>query len=190
MEEGAEPRLTCRSGSVKSTSERLTCDRVRARLLMEKLTMSLSLIATRPFAFLLATVLLATLTGCQTPFVKQEVIQPTRPLDQACVARCDLLNTQCQQRQRIREQECQQHFTQVRADHAACVASNGLHCLQPVACLGVDMSICTTQREECLQTCQVRLAPPLKTTPRTDGVAPTPGPRSNPTQAEVSTPPS
>lgn len=117
-----------------------------------------SFTTTQPFAFLLATVLFITLAGCQLPLVKTEAVKPTGTFDQACVARCDRSNTQCEQRQRLREEECQQHFKPVSVEYAACVADQGLYCLQPVTCLGAETGICTTQREECLHGCSVRAA--------------------------------
>ena len=154
---------------------------------MEKPPMSLSLTAARPFAFLFATVLFLALTGCQPPFVKQEASQPTGNRDPACVARCDLAQSQCEQRHRLREAQCQQDFQQISADHLACVATRGRPCQQPVTCLGVDLRICKTQHEECLLACGLRLPSPVGPAPRTDGPLPrpVPDPAAEPAQAAV-----
>ncbi|AFL73120.1 hypothetical protein [Thiocystis violascens] len=151
--------------------------------------MSLSLTATaRPFALLLATVLFIALSGCQTPFVKQEASQPTENRDPACVDRCNLAKNQCEQRQRLRETQCQQDFQQISADHLACVATRGRPCQQPVTCLGADLRICKTQHEECVLACGVRVQSPAEPAPRTDGPLPrpVPDPASEPAQAAVS----
>lgn len=150
--------------------------------------MSLSLAATRPFAFFLATVLFIALTGCQTPFVKQEVKNPTVNLDQACVASCDLARSQCEQRQRLREEQCQQDFQQISADHLTCVATRGRPCQQPVTCLGADLRICKIQHEECVLACGGRVQLPVGPAPRTDGPLPRPVPDrvSESAQASVS----
>ena len=110
--------------------------------------------STQLYVFLIATVLQATLSGCQMlPSAQQTVIPPTDVSGQECVARCDLPYSQCEQRQQLREAQCQQDFKRISDDHAACIAAKGRQCLQPVPCLGEDRGICTTQREECVLAC-------------------------------------
>lgn len=122
--------------------------------------------------FLLAATLLTGLTGCQVPFLKAETMSaltnklpfvakpaPTT-LDMACVADCDAMRPHCEQRQRLRETECEQHFKPTSANHTACTADNRGHCLQPVVCLGADLGLCKTQYDECLHACQRSPAAP------------------------------
>jgi len=134
---------------------------------------------TRFSLFLLATTLLASLSGCQVPFLKPETMPAfvsklpfiTKPtsipttVDAACAARCDVMRSHCEQRQNLRESECQQHFKPTSTDHATCVTDNRGHCLQPVVCLGADLSLCKTQHEECLNVCRQPIPAPVKGVP-------------------------
>ncbi|MBV5307857.1 hypothetical protein [Chromatium okenii] len=124
--------------------------------------------------FLLATTLLTSLTGCQVPFLKPEQLPAfvnklpliTKPaptpttLDAACAARCDAMRPHCEQRQHLRETECEQHFKSTNASHTACVTDHRGHCLQPVACLGADLGLCNTQHQECLDACRHSIPAP------------------------------
>ncbi len=115
------------------------------------------LTTTRPLAFLLIPLMLVTLTGCETPFLKPFLTPApiqTSQRDQNCVANCDLAKTQCQQRQRLREDECHQHAQQMGIEYAECVARPRRHCLEPEPCLGANMAICGTQHGECIQDCE------------------------------------
>lgn len=158
---------------------------------MPRLTITRPVVA-RPLAFLLATALLVAVTGCQMPFLKQAVDRSasgaaangnvTVTGSEDCVAQCDRFNAQCEQRQRIRETECQQHFQQIGADAATCAARNGRSCRQPVVCLGTDLGLCGIQRKECLQDCAERArstsdsaaAPPTDDPPPESSSAPAP----------------
>lgn len=116
--------------------------------------MLLTRIATRPYAFLIATILFVMLTGCQALLpAPTSVIPPTDADGQACAAACALPHEQCEQRQRLREDQCQQDAEQISAEYAACSANKGRQCLQPVPCLGAEMQVCKTQFDECILAC-------------------------------------
>jgi len=129
-----------------------------------------------------AMILLIFLSGCQMSAVKQRiepllaklsprppVLLPIAALDATCVSRCARAQTQCEKRQQLRETECQQQFSPTQTQHNDCIANQQPGCLQAVACLGADLSLCKTQHQECLRTC-----PPAKTPP--PAVAPTAAP--------------
>jgi hypothetical protein len=42
---------------------------------------------------------------------------------------------------------------QLSADHDACLATPGALCVRPETCPAADMSICTTQHDECIVGC-------------------------------------
>jgi hypothetical protein len=91
--------------------------------------------------------------GCTNYLQERHVIPPTDPQAQACVASCDLSRSQCEQRQRTREDDCRMYSERLSADHDACVATPGALCIKPEACPTADMTICTIQHEECIVGC-------------------------------------
>jgi hypothetical protein len=91
--------------------------------------------------------------GCTNHLQERHVIPPTDPQAQACLASCDLSRSQCEQRQRTREDDCRMYFEQLSADHDACLATPGALCIRPEACQAADMTICTIQHQECIVGC-------------------------------------
>jgi hypothetical protein len=91
--------------------------------------------------------------GCTNQLQERIVIPPTDPQAQACVASCELSRSQCEQRQRAREDECRMYFEQLSADYDACLATPGALCVRPETCPTADMTICTIQHEECIVGC-------------------------------------
>lgn len=132
--------------------------------------MSILLVWKRPLTLLIATLVLTIAGGCETPLGERQLIQPADPSGQACAAGCELPKAQCEQRQRLREEECQQHFARQSEIYDDCATSRQRHCLQPEACLGVEMRICEFQYEECVLDCGGRvesrldILPPAKET--------------------------
>jgi hypothetical protein len=98
---------------------------------------------------------LATLAaaGCTNHMQERNVVPPTAPQAQACVASCDLSRSQCEQRQRVREEECRMHYERLSADHETCLATPGALCIRPDTCPAAEMTICTIQYEECIVGC-------------------------------------
>jgi len=105
------------------------------------------------FAPALAAALLAlSLGGCATPETSSD-FKAQDPQSQTCLARCEIASTHCEQRQQIRETECQTHIRMIGEDYETCVANRGAGCLKPDVCLGADLRICRIQREECVAAC-------------------------------------
>jgi len=100
--------------------------------------------------------LLALLAGCSLGRDSPQPHIPTGQAGQTCSARCDLQKTQCQQRQQVREQGCNQHYTSALADYALCVKERARNCRAPYTCLGADLEICERQYQPCLTTCTER----------------------------------
>ena len=114
------------------------------------------------------------LSGCETTWLKPQSArpQPAFAPDTACVDRCNLLKTQCEQRQQAREQFCQDQSAQFqpRPDH--CDNMPRGHCVQPIECLGADLGLCRSAHEDCLMACRQPSSPPLKAA-KTDAPAST-----------------
>lgn len=91
--------------------------------------------------------------GCTNHLQERQLITPTDPRAQTCVASCDLSRGQCEQRQRVREQECRMHYARLSADHETCLATPGALCIKPDTCPAAEMTICTIQYEECIVGC-------------------------------------
>ncbi|NEV61888.1 hypothetical protein [Thiorhodococcus minor] len=97
--------------------------------------------------------------------------------DSACASSCSLENAQCEQRQALREQECQASRSGFESGSEGCLTRIGSYCVEPVECLGQDLGICQTLLAECLSECssEPATAPAagngeaLKTEPQTDG---------------------
>ncbi|MFB1487019.1 MULTISPECIES: hypothetical protein [unclassified Thiocapsa] len=91
--------------------------------------------------------------ACTNHLQERNVIPPTDPQAQACVASCDLSRSQCEQRQRVREDECRMHYERLSADHETCLATPGALCIKPDTCPAAEMTICAIQYEECIVGC-------------------------------------
>lgn len=104
----------------------------------------------------------ALLAGCESnPFLQADP-RPVPPVEpgSACVSNCELAKTQCDQRQQLREQLCQEYAAQLKGEQRDCRGGNGPLCVQPIECLGVDTSLCITRHEECLMECANAPPPP------------------------------
>lgn len=100
--------------------------------------------------------LVAALTaGCQNLIPGTASIQPATAAkaDSTCVAHCELKKSQCEQRQLLREQDCQQSKTQIAAEQPNCSPKEGPLCVQALECLGADLGICLTEFELCVAEC-------------------------------------
>lgn len=125
---------------------------------------------------LTATTLLL-LVGCQFAPLKSDAPTSTTPDTPApaaantektpanpCVANCDTAKTQCEERQHLREQLCQEQVTRLQNDRTPCNTTTNPLCPKPTACLGEDMRLCRVQHQECLARCAT-VPPPQPKTP-------------------------
>ncbi|MBK1720867.1 hypothetical protein [Thiocystis violacea] len=104
---------------------------------------------------LTAAALIAVLmAGCEGIMPRTTAPPPTGEVDSACISQCDLKKSQCEERQLLREQDCQQYQSQFKASGRACETRYGSYCVQPVGCLGADVSICETELRECALDCR------------------------------------
>jgi hypothetical protein len=103
------------------------------------------------------------LTGCQFNPLKPKSVAPSAAPERACAANCDTAKTQCEERQQLREQLCQEQTTRLKDDTTPCNTTTNPICPQPIACLGEDLSLCRVQHAECLSRCATApAAPPSK----------------------------
>jgi len=109
----------------------------------------------RAFLILFTSIALA---GCTGSLQERQLTMPSSPEAQACVANCELSQQQCRQRQTLREAECNALDARLSSELAACQATPGAICVQPMGCLGPDMTICTAQFEDCIVACGGTLA--------------------------------
>jgi hypothetical protein len=115
--------------------------------------MALSILSARAPHLLIGVLAILASTGCANRLQERQLLPPTDPQAQACLASCELSRTQCDGRQRARETECRTQYERLTADLDACLATPGALCLRPDSCVGADMSICTIQYEECVVGC-------------------------------------
>jgi hypothetical protein len=101
--------------------------------------------------------LVVVLNGCAESLQDRQLIQPTDAQGRDCVAGCELPKSQCEQRQRAREEECQRFYAPAKADYDLCIKSGGGNCSPPDTCLGPDMRICEVQYDDCFQACGGRV---------------------------------
>ena len=140
--------------------------------------MPLSARSRRSAVVLAAALIVAGIGGCKTWPAAPDAAQATQPADQSCVRQCDLAKTQCEQRQRQREEECQTHAQHASQSETGCRSRPGHHCQHPVPCLGADLSICKVQYDECIPDCTMRPAPKEDAAPPADQPAPKQPPAS------------
>ncbi|MTW22975.1 hypothetical protein [Allochromatium palmeri] len=95
------------------------------------------------------------LVGCQfNPLKPRSAVPATSAApESACAANCDIAKTQCEERQQLREQLCQEQAARLQNDTTPCNTTTNPLCPQPTACLGEDMGLCRVQHEECLTRC-------------------------------------
>ncbi|MCG6983981.1 MAG: hypothetical protein LJE61_02105 [Thiocapsa sp.] len=110
-----------------------------------------------PGLLLACTLVVPTLSGCASQFRERQLIPPTDPGAQTCMAQCEFNKAQCEQRQHGREEECRTHHDRLTADLNACRATPGALCPQPEICLGADLVICETRYDECVVACGGRV---------------------------------
>jgi hypothetical protein len=103
--------------------------------------------------FIIAAFAILIVAGCASALEERRLIAPDDPQAQTCVANCDFAKAQCEQRQRVREQECRDHFDSLTSDLDACLATPGALCVRPDVCPGADMTVCRIQYEECIVAC-------------------------------------
>lgn len=109
----------------------------------------------RGFSIVVLTSALLLLAGCQFNPLKPKSATPApsaKP-ESACAASCDTAKTQCEERQRLREQLCQEQAERLKNDTPPCNTTANPLCPQPTACLGEDLSLCRVQHAECLSRC-------------------------------------
>ena len=131
---------------------------------LERLTIQgLSIIVLTTALFLLA--------GCQFNPLKPKSDAPATSAapESACAANCDTARTQCEERQRLREQLCQEQTTRLQNDTTPCNTTTNPLCPKPTACLGEDLKLCRVQHAECLSRCGTVPSEPAAAEP-----APTP----------------
>jgi hypothetical protein len=117
-----------------------------------------STIQGRSLVVLTAALLL--LAGCQFNPLKPKSAAPSAAPERACAANCDTAKTQCEERQQLREQLCQEQTTRLKDDTTPCNTTTNPICPQPIACLGEDLSLCRVQQAECLSRCATAPAAP------------------------------
>jgi hypothetical protein len=111
--------------------------------------------------------LLALVVGCSQGLYEKRLIEPDASQGQSCRNRCELLKTQCRQRQETRERACQDWYNQAKEDYDLCRNGGAGKCRSPQTCLGADMSICDRQYENCFITCGGRIEKRIKLSPDT-----------------------
>ena len=111
------------------------------------------------FAIVVVTSVL--LAGCQFNPLKPKSDAPATSAapESACAANCDTARTQCEERQRLREQLCQEQTTRLQNDTTPCNTTTNPLCPKPTACLGEDLGLCRVQHAECLTRCANTPAP-------------------------------
>ena len=121
----------------------------------------------RGFSIVVLTSALLLLVGCQFNPLKPKPDAPTASAapESACAANCDLARTQCEERQRLREQLCQEQATRLQNDATPCNTTANPLCPKPTACLGEDMGLCSTQHAECLSRCAKAPSEPAEAEP-------------------------
>lgn len=138
--------------------------------------------ATRHLARLTGVIaMLLLVTGCSRGLYTTRLVAPAQPPGQSegptCLAHCDLLKTQCRQRQETRERACGDWYAAARKDYDLCrggTAKGG--CRAPDTCLGADMGICDQQYEGCFTACGGRVERQLRLGSGTQGAAAAPVP--------------
>jgi hypothetical protein len=109
-----------------------------------------------------AGLVIAVLSGCSPSVYETRLIPPGEPEGQACLARCDLLKTQCRQRQETRRSECQTRYAAAKSDYQMCLSNRARNCRAPDTCLAPDLSICDQQYEACFANCGGRVERELR----------------------------
>jgi len=108
------------------------------------------------FSIIALTTALLLLAGCQfNPLKPKSDDAPATSAapESACAANCDMARTQCEERQQLREQLCQEQTTRLQNDTTPCNTTTNPLCPKPTACLGADMGLCGVQHAECLTRC-------------------------------------
>ncbi len=111
--------------------------------------------------------LLALVVGCSQGLYEKRLIAPDASQGQTCRNRCELLKTQCRQRQDTRERACRDWHAEAKADSDLCRGGGSANCRPPETCLGADMTICDRQYEDCFITCGGRIEKRIKISPDT-----------------------
>ncbi|ADC62176.1 hypothetical protein [Allochromatium vinosum] len=114
------------------------------------------------FSIIALTTALLLLAGCQFNPLKpksDDAPATSTALESACATDCDMARTQCEERQRLREQLCQEQTTRLQNDTTPCNTTTNPLCPKPTACLGEDMGLCGVQHAECLTRCADTPAP-------------------------------
>ena len=106
------------------------------------------------------------LTGCAFNPLKPKGDAPVSSAapESACAASCDTAKTQCEERQQLREQLCQEQATRLQNDTTPCKTTTNPLCPRPTACLGENLEPCRVQHSECLSRC-ANTPPPAPSAP-------------------------
>ncbi|WP_295458454.1 hypothetical protein [uncultured Thiodictyon sp.] len=97
-----------------------------------------------------AVAMVALLAGCTGDV---PLLRAGGPGDQHCRDECNVLKTQCQQRQQNRELGCAAGLKVAAADGGQCRKPGVRNCGEPYTCLGADMSICQREYLPCAKAC-------------------------------------
>ena len=127
--------------------------------------------------------MLGLLVGCSQGLRETQLIGPAQPESQSCLGRCDLLKTQCRQRQETRERACAEWVAAAQHDYDLCRTGKAGHCRAPTSCLGADFGICDQEYEGCFTSCGGRVERRLRRWPGATAPA-----VDMPPQAEVAKP--
>ena len=125
----------------------------------------------RPTRLLLVFAMLALLVGCSQALHETEMIAPAQPEGQSCLGRCDLLKTQCRQRQETRERACAEWYAAAQKDYDLCRTGKAGDCRAPTSCLGADFGICDQEYEGCFTACGGRVERRMRRWPGTTAPA-------------------
>lgn len=108
-----------------------------------------------PIASLIAA--LIALGGCSQGLYQRESVPPAGAQAKECLGRCDLIKTQCRQRQEARETECGAIYAVAKSEYDLCVQGGAGRCRAPYTCLGADMGICDREYDDCFTLCGGRI---------------------------------
>ncbi|WP_295388608.1 hypothetical protein [uncultured Thiodictyon sp.] len=148
--------------------------------------------AARPFAWLIPGIgtiaLIALLAGCSTWRGPEPALRASGPDTPRCREECNLLRTQCKQRQENRELGCAERHTVAVTDYDRCIKTGGRNCQEPYSCLGADLAICRREYAPCARGCGMTGEPPPDATTG-PATAPKADETASPTQHDQTAPP-
>jgi hypothetical protein len=131
--------------------------------------------------------MIALMLGCSQGLVERRLVAPAQAPSQVrtCLDRCELVKTQCHQRQENRERACGEWYSEGERQYNQCREDGHTRCLAPTACLGADLGICDQEYETCFTGCGGQVETRLRIWPGTE----IPAAASSPGTASITAPP-